>query len=131
MNVLIFQNSFDAIGAGQRDHTPDGGFDRDCADRVRMLGQTVSVESLQNLIYLGQRGFGRLADLLSGVLAFGARRPCASASAVTFGAKHHDSAHLVARLQPVEPTAELPADLRVVIAKIHGTPAETKGVKAR
>ena len=56
MDVLIFQNCFNAIGAGQCDHAPDGGFDRDRADRVRMLGQTVSVESLQNLIYLGQRG---------------------------------------------------------------------------
>jgi hypothetical protein len=115
-DVLIFQNSFDAMGAGQRDHAPDCGFDRDCADRIRMLGQTVSVESFQNLIYLGQCRFGLLADPPSGVLAFGARRPCSAASAVTVGAKHYDGAHFVARMQPVEPAAELPADFRVDIA---------------
>src|SRR5262249_1848330 len=128
-NRLIFQNLFNAVRIGQRFHAVGGGFNRAGAARVRLFGQTMSVELLQNLINLGQCCFGRLSDLLGGLLAFGARRPfgagdsaARAASAITFGAQQHDGAHLIAWLQPAQPLAELPADLRVIISKIHWNP---------
>src|SRR5215470_18285966 len=91
LNVLIFQNGLDAISAGQRDHTTDSSFDRDGAYRVRMFGHPAPIVSLQNLIDLGQCGFGRLADLLGGSLPIGARGTSAAgaATAITVGAQHH------------------------------------------
>jgi hypothetical protein len=57
-----------------------------------------------------------LADLFGGLLAFGARRPSGASRAIAFGAQHHDCAHFVAWLQPIQPEAELPTDLWVNVA---------------
>jgi hypothetical protein len=78
-----------------------------------MLSQPVPVESLQNLIYLGQGGFRRPTDQLGAGLAFGARRAARARRAVVFGAQHDDGAHFVARLEPAQPDPELTADLWV------------------